>query len=36
MQVEENMKKIKSLRQEVQDLKCSAKNFNPKKCDNCQ
>lgn len=34
--VETNMTKIKTLRQEVQDLKCTAKNFNPKKCDGCQ
>lgn len=30
------MKKIKTMRLEIQELKTQAKNFNPKKCDNCQ
>jgi hypothetical protein len=33
--VEENMKKVTEMRQEIQDLKTTAKNFNPKKCDLC-
>ena len=33
--MEENLKKIKDMRSEINDLKTSAKNFNPKKCDSC-
>ena len=33
--MEENLKKIKEMRSEINDLKTSAKNFNPKKCDSC-
>lgn len=35
VQVEENMEKIKKMRQEVHDLKSKAKNFNPKNCEAC-
>lgn len=35
-QVNENMEKIKKMRNEIHDLKTQAKNFNPKKCDSCQ
>ena len=35
-QVDENMDKIKKMRQEIQELKTQAKNFNPKNCDSCK
>jgi len=35
-QVEENMAKIAKMRQEIQDLKTTCKNFNPKQCDSCK
>ena len=35
-QVDGNVQKIKAMRQEIQELKTQAKNFNPKNCESCK